>query len=133
MLKLTPKTCGYLKVSPVRNGENVHQYVHDLVADAFLGPKPNGADVNHIDGDKHNNVWTNLEYTTHAGNMAHASKAGLLSRGDTHHMAKITDAQVREIRTRRACGEGVTSMAREYGVSPATVSEIANGKKRKTA
>ncbi|WLF29205.1 NUMOD4 domain-containing protein [Bacillus altitudinis] len=51
--------------------------VHRLVAFAFI-PKPIGCNiVNHIDGNKLNNVATNLEWTDHAGNNRHAYETGL--------------------------------------------------------
>jgi hypothetical protein len=130
MLKLTPKTCGYLKVSPVILGKNVHFYVHDLVAEAFIGPKPEGAEVNHKDGNKHNNWHENLEYVTHLGNMQHAAATGLMVSGERHPGVKLSDADVRNIRARRLRGDGVTSMAREYGVSPALVCNITKGNRR---
>jgi DNA-binding MarR family transcriptional regulator len=47
---------------------------------------------------------------------------------------KITDAQVRELDARyRAGGVSMTTLAREYGVSVPTVSEIINRKKRRRA
>ena len=46
--------------------------LHRLVADHFLGPKPDGMVVNHLDCNKENNARENLEYTTIAGNIAHS-------------------------------------------------------------
>ncbi len=49
--------------------------------------------------------------------------------GETHHKARLTDAQVREIRERyqpRKWGCGCQSLAREYGCSPQTVWNIVN-------
>ena|SRR6266478_943700 len=43
-----------------------------LVAVAFLGPRPDGLTINHIDGDKGNNHIENLEYITHQENINHA-------------------------------------------------------------
>lgn len=68
---------GYLKVHPVVNGKNVQTYLHHIVALAFLGPKPDGYEVNHIDGDKGNAEASNLEYVTHLENMTHAREIGL--------------------------------------------------------
>ena len=46
--------------------------VHRVVAAMFV-ERPQGCDiVNHLDGIKHNNVYSNLEWTTHSGNLAHA-------------------------------------------------------------
>lgn len=43
--------------------------VHALVAGAFIGPRPDGQQVRHLDGDRLNNVASNLAYGTHADNM----------------------------------------------------------------
>lgn len=56
--------------------------VHRLVADLFL-PKPEDSSkifVNHKDGNKSNNHFTNLEWCTHAENMCHAKMLGLLQK-----------------------------------------------------
>lgn len=46
--------------------------LHRLVAEAFCA-KPEGCDVvNHLDGNPQNNMSTNLEWTTFAGNNLHA-------------------------------------------------------------
>ena len=42
--------------------------VHILVAEAFIGPCPNGQEVRHLDDDPKNNHLNNLAYGTHADN-----------------------------------------------------------------
>lgn len=46
--------------------------VHSLVAYAFLGEKPEGKEIDHIDGDKLNNFASNLQYISHSENMKKA-------------------------------------------------------------
>lgn len=121
---------GYLVVGPVVNGKNKKFYVHELVALAFIGPRPEGLSINHKDGDKTNNVVANLEYVTHAENMAHAAKAGLMARGERHGGSKISDADAAQLCVRRAAGESLTKLAREFGVAVSTASQIANGHRR---
>ncbi len=118
---------GYLMVRPTLNGKNVSIYVHDAVAVAFIGPKPEGAHVNHKDGNKTNNRADNLEYTTRAGNMAHAAEAGLMVRGQDHPRAKLTDERVRSLRADRTAGLSFSRLAKKYGVSIATAFHAANG------
>ncbi len=45
--------------------------VHALVMVAFIGPRPKGLIINHIDGKAGNNRLDNLEYLTYRGNSAH--------------------------------------------------------------
>lgn len=55
--------------------------IHICVADTFLKPLPKiereDLVINHKDGRKWNNVYTNLEYTTYSGNLKHAYETGL--------------------------------------------------------
>src|SRR5579872_6660011 len=46
------------------DGKSKHHSVADLVAHCFIGLKPQGWEVNHIDGDPLNNSVENLEYCT---------------------------------------------------------------------
>lgn len=52
--------------------------VHQLVAEAFIGPRPEGMHINHKDSDKSNNHATNLEYVTPSENYWHAVEAGAI-------------------------------------------------------
>lgn len=56
--------------------KQVHKRIHRLVADAFLG-KNDDLVVNHIDGNKHNNILSNIEFVTAKQNSTLAAEAGL--------------------------------------------------------
>lgn len=60
----------------VKIGKKSHR-VHRLVAKAYLSNIENKATVNHIDGNKHNNMLCNLEWATLSENMKHACDTGL--------------------------------------------------------
>lgn len=64
---------GYYRV----NIDGKHQAVHRLVADSFFDGEHDGMDVNHIDGDKSNNMIANLEWCTRQRNIRHAFDNGL--------------------------------------------------------
>lgn len=89
----------YLGVRLVKDTKPDTMYVHILVAEAFLGPRTVGLYVNHRDGNKYNNFASNLEYTTRRINEDHAANLGLHAWGEYHAMSKLTQEQVREMRT----------------------------------
>lgn len=76
---LTPYSvgAGYLQVELFLNGKRWLKYVHRLVADAYIPNSDNLPQVNHIDGNKHNNCINNLEWTTAKKNTEHAWNSGL--------------------------------------------------------
>lgn len=127
VMRLQQMSIGYLSARPTFAGKNVVIYVHDAVALAFIGPKPAGASVNHIDGNKTNNLPSNLEYVSHAENMRHAAAAGLMAHGEAHPAAKLNDDAVRALRADRGAGLSFSRLARKYGISIATAYHAANG------
>ena len=48
--------------------------VHGLIARAFLGPRPDNYDIDHINGDSSNNAPSNLRYVTHSQNLRGSRK-----------------------------------------------------------
>lgn len=80
-----PDSYGYPSVGLTRDAKRRSANIHLLVTRSFLGPIPEGQEVNHKDGNKWNNRTFNLEYRTHQGNMEHAGLTGLMinhARGD---------------------------------------------------
>lgn len=68
---------GYLAVQLWREGKMHRPLLHRVVAAAFIGPCPDGMEVNHIDGSKTSNAASNLEYVNRSQNMLHAYRTGL--------------------------------------------------------
>lgn len=123
---------GYKRTTLTINGNQKFWLVHRIIASTFL-PNPDCLPhVNHIDGCKYNNRVENLEWVTHAQNMAHAASLGLTSKatavGMENNAARITDKCVREIKIRLASGEGRSSIARDYPVSPSAIGQIKAGR-----
>lgn len=103
--------------------------VHALVAKAFIGPRPNGFAINHIDGNKRNNVSSNLEYCTHSENAKHSFRLGLqCNKGEQHSQAKLNESNVVEILSRLRRGEKQSCIAKDFGVDDSQVSNINRGK-----
>lgn len=108
----------YSKVSVRVAGKRVIRRVHRLVAAAFLGPLPNGMEINHKDTDRHNNAVSNLEYVTRSENIRHAMETLGSYRGERHPQAQLTEEAVREIRCQNPhCRQHWQALAERYGVS----------------
>lgn len=120
---------GYTSVD-LCDGKEKHEIkVHILVAKAFLGQKPTDKhQLHHIDSNKRNNHYKNLEWVTVSQNLTHAVRTGLRSRGG-YCKPRLNVEQVREIRnlikTKNHTQEGLASM---FSVSRGCIRGIISGK-----
>lgn len=86
VLKPFPNASGYLRVGLWCKGVVENVFVHKLVAEAFVGGYFEGAEIHHIDEDKLNNNYVNLQYVTHAQNMKYSREK--ITRGVVRARAK---------------------------------------------
>lgn len=94
---------GYPRVSVMRGGKKTSLLVHSLVANAFLLERPSSAhEVRHLDGDRTNNVASNLAWGTRAENAADRARHGRTSSGEAHSLAIRSSNQANGTRAFRA-------------------------------
>lgn len=68
---------GYPRIRLGRDERKTSKRIHRMVAEAFIANPDDKPQVNHKDGDKENNIWTNLEWATNSENQRHAVDTGL--------------------------------------------------------
>lgn len=118
---------GYLIVFLCKGDGRKNHYVHRLVATHFLDNPKKLGQVNHKDGDKTNNHFSNLEWCTSAENLKHARDVGLIqsAKGERQGKSKLKEYQVLEIRERVANNETYEQIAKDYPVQPREIGFIA--------
>lgn len=131
LLKCGKSRYGYPRVCLLGpDGRHRFRQVHNLVLEAFVGPRPTPKqDGRHLDDDKGNNSLANLAWGTRADNLADSKRNGRECNGERSPGAKITAADVFAIRRRRTAGERCGDLAREFGLDSSTVSQICAGKR----
>jgi hypothetical protein len=72
ILSPRPERKGYLCVHLYLNAKPYVGKIHRLVAEAFIGDRPDNMQINHMDGNKTNNCVSNLEYVSCKENIRHA-------------------------------------------------------------
>lgn len=102
--------------------------VHVLVAEAFLGPRPPGHEIDHVDGDHTNNRADNLEYVTPRENERRAQALGLKAAGERHGCAKLTREDVAKIHELRRQGLTQRAISERFCVTRAMVALILTGR-----
>lgn len=113
--------------------ENI-KFIHTLVAKAFI-PNPEGKKyVNHIDGNKHNNIVTNLEWVTSKENVNHAIRTGLRNPDHYYRAMGVERANARAIEQYTKDGQFVkrwdciSDAARAFNCKPSTIINNASGR-----
>ena len=90
---------GYYNIVLCNGGKNRYARICRLVAQAFISNPENKPQVNHIDGDKQNDNWYNLEWVTSSENNKHAFKIGLKTQiGEKNNQAKLKNKDIIFIR-----------------------------------
>jgi hypothetical protein len=133
ILKPAKNTRGYYTVVLTNGGAQKTVTVHRLMRLAFMPETAHltghMVEVDHIDGDKSNNVLSNLECVTSKVNKERAIRMGLMNNvGEAHGMAKLTELQVWEVLTEYHLNKLTRKqVSAKLGISEFTVKSIHNG------
>ena len=119
---------GYGMIEYYIDGIRKRRNIHRILAELFIPNPENKPEVNHIDGNKLNNSLSNLEWVTHAENMQHANRTGLIKNrlnGSDVHFAKLNEQKVKEIRQSPLSARKLSKI---YGIAHQNIRQIKIGK-----
>jgi hypothetical protein len=116
------------RVTLCRDGKEYNRKVQLLVAEAFIGPRPEGLGVLHRDDDKLNNRPSNLYYGTDAENAADRTRNGGGAFGERSGNVRITEAIAREILRLDTDGVRQAEIVRRLGIPKGIVANIRRGR-----
>ena len=106
---------GYYRVLLFDNaGKKRFRPIHRLVAEAFVSGDTSLV-VDHVDGNKTNNHYSNLEFVTVKENTNRAENLGLrTSKGSGNNRALLVEADVSAIRKLKAKGKHLDEVSKLY-------------------
>ncbi len=119
---------GHKRVFLSKHGKLTTFYVHCLVADAFLGPRPADLYVCHGRNGVEDNSAANLCYQSPKQNQLDRFRDGTNTNGEKCSWAKLTYVQVEKIRQMVSEGVPQNKLARLHNVSRATICNIVKRK-----
>ncbi len=115
---------GHIIVTLHNKGNRKTYYVHALVLEAFVCPRPDGLQTRHLDGKPSNNHVSNLKWGTQSENYDDRRKHGTDCAGERHGKAALSSIDIVSIRRRYNQGEKQQSIANDFGITQPRVSEI---------
>lgn len=118
---------GYPGVSLCRHGEIRSITVHSAVASAFIGQRPEGHVVRHLDGNPQNCKLSNLAYGTYSQNEDDKERHGRRPRGESIHNSKLTPQEVIEIRGLFASGATYLELLSLWPIHPTSMHRVIHG------
>ncbi|MFE2967499.1 NUMOD4 motif-containing HNH endonuclease [Streptomyces sp. NPDC059340] len=113
--RATISKVGYPKVELWSNGRRETRFVHQIVAAAFLGPRPDGQEVRHLDGNPLNCELSNLAYGTRSENSLDKVRHGTDHNANKTHCPQdhpYDEANTARYRGRRTCRTCANHQAR---------------------
>ncbi len=127
ILKQNYDHAGYAYIRPSVAGRVFTLRINRAVCEAFHGPAFSGAEAAHGNGDRRDNRSDNLRWATPSENAADRVLHGTSPRGERNVQAKLSQAQVAEIRSRAHYFGICRDLAAEFGVSASYISGIPRG------
>lgn len=129
LVKGIVKKTGYVHVTRTDDNKVRTIRLHQIVAETFLGPKPDGAIVRHLNDNKQDNRVSNLAWGTQEENEADKRSNERGPQGERHPLAKLTEDDVRSIRRQHSVGDHtLDEIGRPYGLKKAAVWKIVHRK-----
>lgn len=122
----------YYVVSLCGSKTKARRYVHQLVLEAFVGPRPDSTYHGcHKSGDARDNTLTNLRWDTAQSNVLDKVVHGTMPVGEKHHRNKYSEAQIEEVRSMLKRSVPMSEIEHATGVKAGTVSQIKHGRQWK--
>ena len=117
---------GYKCYTLCDKGAKKKHPAHRIVAAHFI-EKTDGDLINHKDGNKLNNHFSNLEWCNCKQNIHHAIRLGLIKvQGSDNGNSKLSNSDVLHILEKSKSGFNQSQLGREYNVKPFTIGRILN-------
>jgi hypothetical protein len=122
---------GYKTFRSSVNNVRKHISIHRAVATLYVPNPDNLPQVNHIDGNKLNNHYTNLEWMSNRKNKDHALENGLYAKGVDMPNHIFTEDDIKYIRENYKYKDsefGTTGLAKKFNTNGSRIWKIVNNK-----
>lgn len=127
VLKINSNKKGYLMVQLSNNPIVKTITLHKLVYTTYVGDILKGFEINHIDGNKKNNHYSNLELVTKKENMIKAVELGLIKKGENHPIS-VGVIQIDPVTKKELKSYGSINIAsKETGIASSSISQASRG------
>jgi hypothetical protein len=123
---------GYKTIDTFVNGVRKKYNLHRMVAQLYVDNPNDHCCVNHIDGNKLNNHYSNLEWVTLKQNSQHSVRVLHKQVGENHSQAKVPNKIVSYIKKCKKFNKipNFDRLSKSYGVGVQHLKNIYKGYKR---
>jgi hypothetical protein len=122
---------GYLVFSVSVGGVAKTLYLHHVMLEVFVGPRPEGLLVCHNNGIRDDCRLDNLRYDTPKGNADDTLRHGTRSMGESHPSTRLSDKNCISALNLLREGWSKRRVARYFGVAHTAIVNLSRGKSRK--